>query len=124
MIYFIFNYFRKGVFTMKRKKFLLFYIAFVSIVFICLFSNIAFAADPKLVSTLTGAFTKIKGYIVRIATSFVAVAIATGLLMRKFSLGDEKKIYRANNLIKGSITSYVLIVCIDLVLSFVDTVLA
>ncbi len=109
---------------MKRKKFLLFYIAFVSIVFICLFSNIAFAADPKLVSTLTGAFTKIKGYIVRIATSFVAVAIATGLLMRKFSLGDEKKIYRANNLIKGSITSYVLIVCIDLVLSFVDTVLA
>ena len=89
-----------------------------------MFSNICFAADPKLVTTITGAFSKVKGYIVKIATSFVAVAVATGLLMRKFSLGDEKKIYRANNLIKGSITSYVLIICIDLVLSFVDTVLA
>ncbi len=109
---------------MKRKKFLLFYTLFVAVVFFCMFSNICFGADPKLVSTLTGAFTKVKTYIVKIATSFVAVAIATGLLMRKFSLGDEKKIYRANNLIKGSITSYVLIICIDLVLSFVETILS
>lgn len=108
---------------MKRKKFLLFYTIFVSIVFLGLFSNVAFGADPKLVSTLTGAFTKVEGYIVKIATSFAAVAIATGLLMRKFSLGDEKKIYRANCLIKGSIVSYVMILCIDLILSFIDTVL-
>ena len=109
---------------MKRKKFLFLYTSVMSIVFFCLFSNVAFAADPKLVTTLTGAFTKIEGYIVKIATSFAAVAVATGLLMRKFSLGDEKKIYRANNLIKGSITSYVLILCIDLVLSLINTVLA
>lgn len=107
---------------MKRKKFLLIYTIFISILFFCTFSNIAFAADPKLVATITGAFTKLKSYIVKIATSFAAVAVATGLLMRKFSLGDEKKIYRANNLIKGSITSYVLILCIDLVLSLIDTV--
>ena len=109
---------------MKRKKLLLIYTGFVSIVFFCILSNVAFAADPKLVSTLTGAFTKLEGYIVKIATSFAAVAIATGLLMRKFSLGDEKKIYRANNLIKGSITSYVLIICIDLILSLITTVLS
>lgn len=109
---------------MKRKKFLLLYTIFISIVFFCAFSNIAFAADPKLISTLTGAFSKVEGYIVKIATSFAAVAIATGILMRKFSLGDEKKIYRANCLIKGSITSYVLIICIDLILSLIDTVLA
>lgn len=109
---------------MKSKKLLLIInTIFMAIVFICIFSNIAFAADPKLVSTITGAFTKLKGYIVKVATSFVAVAVATGLLMRKFSLGDEKKIYRANNLIKGSITSYILIICIDLVLSLIDTVL-
>lgn len=108
---------------MKRKKILLFDTILMSIVFFFLFSNVSFAADPKLVSTLTGAFTKIEGYLVKIATSFAAVAIATGLLMRKFSLGDEKKIYRANNLIKGSITSYVLIICIDLVLSLIQTVL-
>lgn len=109
---------------MKRKKFLLIYTIFVALVFFCMFSNIVFAADPKLVSTLTGAFSKIEGYIVKIATSFAAVAIATGLLMRKFSLGDEKKIYRANCLIKGCITSYVMIICIDLVLSLIDNVLA
>lgn len=109
---------------MKRKMYFLVYTFFVSIVFFCTLSNFAFAADPKLVSTLTGAFSRIEGYIVKIATSFAAVAVATGLLMRKFSLGDEKKIYRANNLIKGSITSYILVVCIDLILSFIDTVLA
>lgn len=109
---------------MKRKKFLLLYTIVMTIVFFCLLSNVAFAADPKLVTTLTGAFTKLEGYIVKIATSFAAVAVATGLLMRKFSLGDEKKIYRANNLIKGSITSYVLVLCIDLVLSLINTVLS
>lgn len=109
---------------MKRKKILLIYTIFVSILFFCALSNVAFAADPKLVSTLTGAFTKVEGYIVKIATSFAAVAIATGLLMRKFSLGDEKKIYRANNLIKGSITSYVLIICVDLILSLISNVLS
>lgn len=108
---------------MKKKTYFFIYTFFVSIIFISALSNFAFAADPKLVSTLTGAFSKIEGYIVKIATSFAAVAVATGLLMRKFSLGDEKKIYRANNLIKGSITSYVLVVCIDLILSFIDTVL-
>ncbi len=109
---------------MKQKKLLWIYTISVSIIFFCALSNVAFAADPKLVTTLTGAFTKLEGYIVKIATSFAAVAVATGLLMRKFSLGDEKKIYRANNLIKGSITSYVLIICIDLILSLISTVLS
>ncbi len=109
---------------MKRKKVLFIFTIFVSAVFFCALSNISLAADPKLVTTLTGAFTKLEGYIVKIATSFAAVAVATGLLMRKFSLGDEKKIYRANNLIKGSITSYVLIICIDLILSLISTVLS
>lgn len=109
---------------MKRKKHLLFFTMFVAMVLFFTLSNTAFAADPKLVSTITGAFTKIEGYIVKIATSFAAVAIATGLLMRKFSLGDEKKIYRANSLIKGTVVSYVMILCIDLVLSLIDTVLA
>lgn len=109
---------------MKRKKNLLFFTMFVAMVLFFTLSNTAFAADPKLVSTITGAFTKIEGYIVKIATSFAAVAIATGLLMRKFSLGDEKKIYRANSLIKGTVVSYVMILCIDLVLSLIDTVLA
>lgn len=109
---------------MKRKKYLVSFTMFVAMVLFFAFSNTAFAADPKLVSTITGAFSKLEGYIVKIATSFAAVAIATGLLMRKFSLGDEKKIYRANSLIKGTVVSYVMILCIDLVLSLIDTVMA
>lgn len=109
---------------MKRKKFFTIYTILVAIIFFFTFGNNVFAADPKLVSTLTGAFTKLEGYIVKIATSFAAVAIATGILMRKFSLGDEKKIYRANSLIKGSIVSYALIMCLDLILSLIDNVLA
>ena len=109
---------------MKRKKFFIIYTVLVAVIFIFTFGNNVFAADPKLVSTLTGAFTKLEGYIVKIATSFAAVAIATGILMRKFSLGDEKKIYRANSLIKGSIVSYVLIMCLDLILSLIDNVIA
>ena len=109
---------------MRTKKHLLIYTIFISILFLCTLSNFSYAADPKLVSTLTSAFTKIEGYIVKIATSFAVVAVATGILMRKFSLGDEKKIYRANNLIKGSITSYILIICIDSILSLINTVLA
>lgn len=108
---------------MKNKKILVVYTIFVACVFLCALGDTSFAADPKLVSTLTGAFTKIESYLVKIATSFAAVAIATGLLMRKFSLGDEKKIYRANSLIKGTITSYVMIICIDLILSLISTVL-
>ena len=108
---------------MKRKKFFIIYTVLVAMILFFILGNNVFAADPKLVSTLTGAFTKIESYIVKIATSFAAVAIATGILMRKFSLGDEKKIYRANSLIKGSIVSYVLIMCLDLILSLIDTVL-
>lgn len=109
---------------MKKKKIFIIYTILVAMIFFFTFGNNVFAADPKLVSTLTGAFTKIESYIVKIATSFAAVAIATGILMRKFSLGDEKKIYRANSLIKGSIVSYVLIMCLDLILSLIDNVIA
>lgn len=107
---------------MKKKIFIVYFV-FLFIVFLFTFSNFSFAADPTLVSTLTSAFTKLKSYIVKIATSFVAVAVSTGLLMRKFSLGDEKKIYKANSIIKGSIISYVLILCVDGILSLVDTAL-
>lgn len=108
---------------MKKKIFLLLYFLMVFFLLLFIFSNESNAADPTLVTTLTGAFTKLKGYIIKIATSFVAVAITTGLLIRKFSLGDEKKIYKANSIIKGSIISYVLILCVDGILSLITTTL-
>lgn len=79
-----------------------------------------FGADPKLISTLTKAFDKLKDYIIKISTPAAAVAVGTGVLMKKFSFGDEEKIRTAKRLIRGSLFSYAFILCIDLVLSLIE----
>ena len=86
-------------------------------------SSTVFAADPKLVSTINSAFEKIEEYIVKISTPAAAVAVGTGVLMKKFSFGDEEKIRTSNKLIKGSLFSYGFILCIDLVLSLFQSLL-
>ena len=86
------------------------------------FSYFTFA-DPKLINTLNSAFEKIESYIIRLATPAAAVAVGTGLLMRKFSFGDEEKLRTAKKLIRGSLFSYGFILLIDLVLQFIKTIL-
>lgn len=108
---------------MKNKKFKILYTSMISILFITTFSTNVFAADPKLVSTLNSAFEKIEGYIVKLSTPAAAVAVGSGVLMKKFSFGDEEKIRTANKLIKGSLFSYGFILCIDLILSMFQTLL-
>jgi hypothetical protein len=108
---------------MKNKKFLKIYTFMISILFISTFSTSVFAADPKLISTLDNAFKKIESYILKISTPAAAVAVGTGVLMKKFSFGDEEKIRTANKLIRGSLFSYAFILCIDLVLSLLQTLL-
>ena len=95
----------------------------VSLLFgICFISYFTFC-DPKLVNTLNSAFDKIESYIIRLATPAAAVAVGTGLLMRKFSFGDEEKLRTAKKLIRGSLFSYGFILLIDLVLQFIKTIL-
>ena len=94
----------------------------VIIYFVFLSQNV-YAADPKLVTTLTKAFEKIKDYIIKISTPAAAVAVGTGVLMKNFSLGDEERIRTAKRLIRGSLFSYGFILCIDLILSLIDTLL-
>ena len=81
----------------------------------------SFAADPKLIKTIKNAFEKIKDYILTIATPAAAVAGGTGVLMKKFSFGDEEKIRTGKKLIRGSLFSYAFILTIDLVLSTIET---
>ena len=81
----------------------------------------SFAADPKLIKTIKNAFEKIKDYILTIATPAAAVAVGTGVLMKKFSFGDEEKIRTVKKLIRGSLFSYAFILTIDLVLSTIET---
>ncbi|MGN1299063.1 MAG: pilin [Candidatus Scatovivens sp.] len=107
---------------MKSKKRKILKIFFLILYFIFL-KNISLGADPKLVSTLTNAFEKIEDYILKISTPAAAVAVGTGVLMKKFSFGDEEKIRTAKRLIRGSLFSYGFILCIDLILSLIKTLL-
>lgn len=108
---------------MKNTKAKLLYSCIISILVISSFSTNVFAADPKLITTLDKAFGKIEEYIIKISTPAAAVAVGTGVLMKKFSFGDEEKIRTANKLIRGSLFSYAFILCIDLVLSLFQTLL-
>lgn len=69
------------------------------------------------------AFEKIKVWLVRLSTPAAAVAVGTGLFMRKFSFGDEEKIRTGKNLIKGSLFSYAFILLLDLILSAIQGLL-
>ena len=51
------------------------------------------------------------------------MAVGSGVFMKKFSFGDEEKIRTAKRLIRGSLFSYGFILCVDLVLSLVKTLL-
>ena len=113
----------KGQIKMKNKKLLKIYALLVSYIFFSSFHTSVLAADPKLISTINNAFEKIEDYIMKISTPAAAVAVGTGVLMKKFSFGDEEKIRTSNKLVRGSLFSYGFILCIDLVLSLFQTLL-
>lgn len=100
-------------------------IVFLSILFsIFILNLVSYAgANPALVQTTSNAFEKIQKYIVRIATPISAVALGVGLLMRKFSFGEEERIRTAKKVIRGTLVSYALILCIDLILELIKTIL-
>ena len=111
---------------MKKNKKLFYYlfsILFISFSIIFSLDNSSFAGYPKLVNLLLEAFDKIKSYLVAIATPVAAVAIASGFLMQKFSLGDEEKIRNGKKLIKTSIISYAFILALDLIISLIQSLI-
>ena len=68
-------------------------IIFLFITIVILTSSFCFAAsEPKLIKTINSGLTKIKEWIIKLATPAAAVAIGTGVLMKKFSFGDEERI--------------------------------
>lgn len=96
-------------------------ILFLFIIFIFYFSTNVFAADPKLVTKLNSAFSEIKGWLIKLATPAAAVAVGTGVFMKKLSFGDEERIRTGKKLIKGSLFSYAFILAIDLILSAISS---
>lgn len=107
---------------MKKNKIIILFILLFLIFFISL-NNEIYAADPKLISTLKKAFEQIESWIIKISTPAAAVAVGTGIIMRKFSFGDEEKIRTGKKLIRGSLFCYAFILAIDLILSAIKTLL-
>ena len=107
---------------MNRKIYYIVYFLLLSIFFTFLFSRSCFAwGEPELVNKLISAFESIKEWLIKLATPAAAVAVGTGVFMKKFSFGDEEKIRTGKKLIKGSLFSYAFILAINLILSAIQS---
>ena len=112
----------KNNLKIRLKYYYILYILIISLILILFCSPNSFAlGDPKLISTINSAFEDIESWILKIATPAAAVAVGTGVFMKKFSFGDEEKIRTGKKLIKGSLFSYAFILAIDLILSAIQS---
>lgn len=110
---------------MNKKIFYTIFTFILFLIFLSTLSSISFAfGDPQIVSKINSAFESIKGWFLKIATPAAAVAVGTGVFMKKFSFGDEEKIRTGKKLIKGSLFSYAFILAIDLILSAIKSLIS
>lgn len=99
------------------------------ILLICIFfyaQSVIFGAtakNPTLVTKLNTAMKKILGYLQTLATPIAGIAIASGVLMRKLSFGDDEKMAKGKKVIINAIVGYAIIISIDLIIKFVDAML-
>lgn len=118
---------RGNIIKISKKKFIIkftimFLIIFLSYIYI-VNTYATTEKSPLLVNKFKKAFEKIQDYLILIATPAAGVAICTGLLMRKFSFGDEERVRTAKKLIRGTIIAYALIISTKLILNFILVVL-
>ena len=66
---------------------------------------------------------KILGYLQTLAVPIAGVSIASGVLMRKLSFGDDEKMLKGKKIIINAIVGYGIIISIDLIIKFVDSLL-
>jgi len=88
-----------------------------------LMMNISFAASsyPTIMNTLKSSLTKIQEWLVVISTPAAAIAVITGLLIKKFSFGDTERMMVGRRLVRTSFISYGMILSIDLILKAIAT---
>ena len=102
---------------MKNKKIL----AVIMLVVLIFSTSYVFAATtPTLVTKLNTALKKILEYLEKLSTPAAGVAIATGVLIRKLSFGDEEKMVIGKRVIINAIVGYLIIQLIDLIIKFIE----
>jgi uncharacterized BrkB/YihY/UPF0761 family membrane protein len=110
---------------LKKKIFYIMFILLFSLIILNSFLVCSsYASDPKIVSKINSAFESIESWILKISTPAAAVAVGSGVFMKKFSFGDEEKIRTGKKIIKGSLFSYAFILAIDLILSAIKSLVA
>lgn len=87
------------------------------------FISKTYAADPKIVSKLNSAFESIQEWLLKLATPAAAVAVGTGVFMKKFSFGDDERMRLGKKLIKNSLFSYGFILALDLILAAIKSLM-
>ena len=108
----------------KIKKNILF-ILFLSVILLFILNSFCFAiGEPKIITKINSAFESIEGWILKLSTPAAAVAVGTGVFMKKFSFGDEEKIRTGKKIIKGSLFSYAFILAIDIILSAIKSLIS
>ena len=93
----------------------------ITLLLTILLSATCFAATPKLITNLEKNLDTIKTWIIRIATPAAAVAIGAGVMMKKFSFGDEERVIQGKKLIRSTLFSYAFILSVDLVLKAIQS---
>ena len=96
-------------------------IIIITILLLTLISSTCFAGTPKLITNLEKNLDTIKTWIIRIATPAAAVALGAGVLMKKFSFGDEERVVQGKKLIRSTLFSYAFILSVDLVLKAIQS---
>ena len=105
-----------------KKNFFYFVFTLLFLIMLTLnFCAISYAGDPKIVAKLNSAFSEIKSWIIKLSTPAAAVAVGTGIFMKKFSFGDEERIRTGKKIVRNSLFSYGFILAIDLILSAIKS---
>lgn len=82
----------------------------------------AAASTPTLINKLNTALKKILSYLEKLATPAAGVAIATGVMIRKLSFGDEEKLILGKRTIINAVIGYLTIQLIDLIIKFIEEI--
>ena len=86
-------------------------------------NNTTTGSTPSLVTKINSAFTRIQGYLKKISTPIAGVCIASGIIIRKLSFGDEKKMITGKRIIINSVVGYAAIQLLDLIIKFIEAVI-
>lgn len=76
-----------------------------------------------MVVKIESAFSQISNWILRLSTPIAGVTIAVGLLIKKFSFGDEERIRISKRIVRGTLVSYGLILALELILSTIKSLI-